>query len=265
MRGRAVAWRCRRICPARPLPRCGQPGSHRRGRHRAKQAGAIDEDRSAFGVAIPAPGRGDPVAGASRGRASRGHAEFREGHPRCATTGVPASFRPGPNPGVLHDVLPCKVPTLLVTGQQEMGDMHAANAALAAYMPQARARVAPGLGHGWIATRPDLHSGMVRAWLEDRPLPWELQPERTDWQQTRAGRRIAASAAELGLLARLPDDLRGIDPLAGWLRVVRVIESEETSIIAAGGARRSPAEPAMVAKPGTVGILAVQARRLFAG
>jgi len=80
-----------------------------------------------------------------------------------------------------------------------MGDMHAANAALAAYMPQARARVVPGLGHGWIAARPDLHSGMVRAWLEDRPLPDELQPERADWHQTRAGRRIAASAADLGL------------------------------------------------------------------
>jgi pimeloyl-ACP methyl ester carboxylesterase len=109
------------------------------------------------------------------------------------------AFAQAQNPGVLHDVLPCKVPTLLVTGQHEMGDMHAANAALAAYMPQARARVAPGLGHGWIATRPDLHSRMVRAWLQDQPLPNELQPERADWHQTRAGRRIAASAAELGL------------------------------------------------------------------
>jgi pimeloyl-ACP methyl ester carboxylesterase len=109
------------------------------------------------------------------------------------------AFAQAQNPGVLHDVLPCKVPTLLVTGQQEMGEMHAATAALAAYMPRARARVAPGLGHGWIATRPDLHSRMVRAWLEDQPLPDELQPERVDWEKTRAGRRIAGSAAELGL------------------------------------------------------------------
>jgi pimeloyl-ACP methyl ester carboxylesterase len=109
------------------------------------------------------------------------------------------AFAQAQNPGVLHEVLPCTVPTLLVTGQYEMGEMHAANAALAAYMPQARARVAPGLGHGWIATRPELHSRMVRACLEDQPLPEELQPERVDWEKTRAGRRIAGSAAELGL------------------------------------------------------------------
>ena len=109
------------------------------------------------------------------------------------------AFAQAQNPGVLHDILSCKIPALLVTGQREMGDMHAANAALAAYMPHARAQVAPGLGHGWIATRPDLHSRMVRAWLQDQPLPDELQPERADWHKTRVGRQIAAAAAELGL------------------------------------------------------------------
>jgi hypothetical protein len=63
-------------------------------------------------------------------------------------------------------------------------------------------------------------------------------------------------------LARLSDDLRRINHLAGWLRVGRVDESKETSVIAAGG--RS-AKRGMVAKPGMVGILAVQVCLLFAG
>jgi hypothetical protein len=33
-------------------------------------------------------------------------------------------------------------------------------------MPRAEARIVPGVGHGWIAGRPELHASVVRAWLE---------------------------------------------------------------------------------------------------
>jgi hypothetical protein len=106
---------------------------------------------------------------------------------------------------------------------------------------------------------------MVGAWQQDQALPDELRPERADWQQTRAGRRIAASAAELGFLARLSDDLRGIDHLAGWLGVARVDESKEASRSSPPALGGRSAKPGMVAEPGRVGFLAVQVCLLFAG
>jgi hypothetical protein len=68
---------------------------------------------------------------------------IRGGRPRAFRR----AFAQAQNPGVLHEVLPCKVPTLLVTGQREMGDMHAANAAFGRIH-------APGSGAGRLWTRP---------------------------------------------------------------------------------------------------------------
>jgi pimeloyl-ACP methyl ester carboxylesterase len=68
-------------------------------------------------------------------------------------------------------------PTLLVAGEKEPGAVHASNRQLAAQMPQAVARLAPNMGHGWLAEAPELHIRMVRAWLQDEPLPAELLPE----------------------------------------------------------------------------------------
>jgi pimeloyl-ACP methyl ester carboxylesterase len=67
-------------------------------------------------------------------------------------------------------------PTLLVAGEKETL-IRPANAALAAVMPHALARYAPGLGHGWLARRADLHVDMVEAWLTGQPLPSDLVPE----------------------------------------------------------------------------------------
>jgi pimeloyl-ACP methyl ester carboxylesterase len=55
-------------------------------------------------------------------------------------------------------------PTLLVAGEREKA-VRQSNAALAALMPAAIARFVPGLGHGWLGTRLDLHLDMVEAWL----------------------------------------------------------------------------------------------------
>ncbi len=55
-------------------------------------------------------------------------------------------------------------PTLLVAGERETA-VRRSNAALAAVMPRAVARYVPGLGHGWLGTRMELHLDMVEAWL----------------------------------------------------------------------------------------------------
>ena len=70
-------------------------------------------------------------------------------------------------------------PTLLTAGETEAA-IRPSNAAQAALMPQAEARYAPGVGHGWLARRLDLHVRMVEAWLAGAELPAGLLPER-EW------------------------------------------------------------------------------------
>jgi pimeloyl-ACP methyl ester carboxylesterase len=75
---------------------------------------------------------------------------------------------------------PC--PTLLVAGQRELKPpVRASNAALAALMPNALARFAPGRGHGWLGEEPDLHLRMLKAWFAGQELPAELETESTPW------------------------------------------------------------------------------------
>jgi 3-oxoadipate enol-lactonase len=104
------------------------------------------------------------------------------------------AFADAQDPGVLDDVLACPVPTLLISGERELGDIHAANAALASLMPHAQARIVPGAGHGWLAALPDLRARTVGAWIESGALPAELHPETDGWTATRPGRRILKAA-----------------------------------------------------------------------
>lgn len=68
-------------------------------------------------------------------------------------------------------------PTLFVAGEKETA-VRPSNAALAALMPHAVARFAPGLPHAWLARRRELHVRMVEAWLAGQELPSELIPEK---------------------------------------------------------------------------------------
>lgn len=83
---------------------------------------------------------------------------------------------------------PC--PTLLVAGEREPGAVRASNAALAALMPNAVARFAPGGGHGWLAGAAELHLRMVEAWITGRELPPELAPETTQWPSSQVKRLL---------------------------------------------------------------------------
>ncbi len=86
------------------------------------------------------------------------------------------AFIEGFRSGVSRVEIAATSPTLLVAGEKELL-VRASNAAQAALMPDAEARFTPGLGHGWIARRADLHARMVEAWLTGGDLPPELQPE----------------------------------------------------------------------------------------
>jgi len=62
-------------------------------------------------------------------------------------------------------------PVLFVAGEKELPALLRSNALLTGVLPRAECRVAPGMGHGWLAEAPDLHVEMVRAWLSDQSLP----------------------------------------------------------------------------------------------
>ena len=88
---------------------------------------------------------------------------------------------------------PC--PTLLVAGEREQRAIRAANAALAALMPRAEARFAPGRAHAWLAVDPELHVRMVQAWITGQQLPAELAAEITEWPALRVQRLLDAHVA----------------------------------------------------------------------
>ena len=86
------------------------------------------------------------------------------------------AFVEGFRSGVSRVEIAATCPTLLVAGEGETV-VRQSNAAQAALMPHAVARFAPGLGHGWLARRMELHVRMVEAWLTGQELPAELALE----------------------------------------------------------------------------------------
>ncbi len=68
-------------------------------------------------------------------------------------------------------------PTLFVAGEREAKETNASNRKLTALMPNAACRIAPGLGHGWLAQEQNLHIEMVRQWIEDKGIPSSLGRE----------------------------------------------------------------------------------------
>ena len=74
-------------------------------------------------------------------------------------------------------------PTLVLCGQKEYRAMHESTGAIAAALIKAKAyQVVYPKGvplreqHNWSMTHPELFTRTVRAWIEDRELPGELQP-----------------------------------------------------------------------------------------
>lgn len=63
---------------------------------------------------------------------------------------------------------------LFVAGEREPKEVKESNKMLASIMPNAEYRIAPKMGHGWLAEDPNLHCKMVEAWLEEKELPDQL-------------------------------------------------------------------------------------------
>jgi pimeloyl-ACP methyl ester carboxylesterase len=88
-------------------------------------------------------------------------------------------------------------PTLFVAGEREPTIVRASNAALAALMPNALARFAPGRGHGWLAVDPGLHHRMVETWIEGQEPPAELPTETTTWPRAKVARLVGRPEPDL--------------------------------------------------------------------
>lgn len=107
-----------------------------------------------------------------------GYAEFSHGMRAMSPVAFTRSFsqalslRQPPGLARVH----CRV--LLVAGEKEPQAVNQSNVMLASVMPNAQCCVAPGVGHGWLAAMPALHINMVRAWLNNEPLPRPLIRQR---------------------------------------------------------------------------------------
>jgi len=67
-----------------------------------------------------------------------------------------------------------KTPILLMAGEKEQKFIHQSNFLLAERLPNAKARIAPKMGHGWMGESPTLFSRVLKSWLADTELPGEL-------------------------------------------------------------------------------------------
>lgn len=134
---------------------------------------------------------------AAVGRAARlddaARADLRAASPRAFRRGFADA-----NDTVISRVeIAADCPTLLVAGEAETRPpVRASNAALAALMPTAEARYVPGVGHGWIGKRPDLHLRMTAAWIEGHDLPPELRRETTPWDASTVTRLLDGHSSD---------------------------------------------------------------------
>jgi pimeloyl-ACP methyl ester carboxylesterase len=67
-----------------------------------------------------------------------------------------------------------KTPILLMAGEKESQFIHQSNSLLATRLLNAKARLAPKMGHGWLGESPTLFSRVLKSWLGDTELPSEL-------------------------------------------------------------------------------------------
>jgi pimeloyl-ACP methyl ester carboxylesterase len=74
--------------------------------------------------------------------------------------------------------LPCdsSVPTLVAVGERETIPAKQAAKKLVTCLKRSQGVIAPGVSHVWNLQAPDLFTEMVRAWIEDCPLPGALRP-----------------------------------------------------------------------------------------
>jgi len=67
-----------------------------------------------------------------------------------------------------------KTPILLMAGEKEQEFIHQSNFMLEQRLQNAKSRIAPGMGHGWMGESPELFTRVLRSWLMEKELPSEL-------------------------------------------------------------------------------------------
>ncbi|MGD1855204.1 MAG: alpha/beta fold hydrolase [Leptolyngbyaceae cyanobacterium] len=66
-------------------------------------------------------------------------------------------------------------PTLVVAGEKEHSLIHQSQDRLSQVMQNAQSYIAPNVGHGWSLEKPILFANTVRDWIQEQPLPANLQ------------------------------------------------------------------------------------------
>ncbi|MEM8700301.1 MAG: alpha/beta hydrolase [Pseudomonadota bacterium] len=68
-----------------------------------------------------------------------------------------------------------ETPTLVLAGETEHAAIVSSLRTFQSAMPRCTARIVPRLGHGWIATEPELFADILRAWFLQETLPESLE------------------------------------------------------------------------------------------
>ena len=78
---------------------------------------------------------------------------------------------------LMHMELPCDaaIPTLVAVGEHETLPAKQAARKLVTCLKQSQGVIVPGVSHLWNLQAPELFAEMVRAWIEQRPLPPSLR------------------------------------------------------------------------------------------
>ncbi len=67
-----------------------------------------------------------------------------------------------------------RTPILLMAGEKEQKFIHQSNFQLEQRLQNAKSRIAPGMGHGWMGESPELFTRVLQSWLMGKELPGEL-------------------------------------------------------------------------------------------
>jgi pimeloyl-ACP methyl ester carboxylesterase len=102
--------------------------------------------------------------------------QFREDTRQITTTALIHILTANANYRLPANLDKVSSPVLVVIGQKEYKAMYESARELVQALPNAKGYVAQGRGHNWSLEAPDLYTQMVRAWINDLPLPHGLSP-----------------------------------------------------------------------------------------
>jgi pimeloyl-ACP methyl ester carboxylesterase len=102
--------------------------------------------------------------------------QFREETRQITTTALINILTANANYRLPANLEKASSPVLVVIGQKEYKAMYESARELVRALPSAQAYVAQGRGHNWSLEAPDLYTQMIRAWINDQPMPPGLTP-----------------------------------------------------------------------------------------